>query len=239
MRARVVRVFAVVLLVTVIASGNDAYSAPLSGTEIRHSSGIAVLGPLDYPQLFAKWHMSGQLDRAYNGARILADHNQSAFGYPWQESAADEVVVRIANAEGEALARRWISGGFQQSVPKAGGSVVIDIARPEVQVRLEFVDRSVEQLARIQHSVGPGLADIPGTNRIFQSGPDDERNRIVFVTDRVNDAMLHALAARFGTEALAVRIEPHGRMFSSDSPLVETQSPRDSSSVRLLPRVPR
>ena len=43
--------------------------------------------------------------------------------------------------------------------------------------------------------------------RIFQSGPDAEHNRIVYVSDRVSEAMLRALAARFGSEALAVRIE--------------------------------
>ena len=225
MRAGLVRVFAAALVVMVVASGNDAWSAPLSGSEIRHSSGIALLGPLDHQTLFAKWHMSEQLDRTYNRARILADHNQTAFGYPWQVSAADEVVLRVANAEGEALARRWMATGIQQSVPKAGGSVVIDIAPPEVRVRLEAVDRSVEQLQRIQHAVGPGLVDILGADRIFQSGPDDEHNRVVYVTDRVNDAMLRALAVRFGTEALAVRIERNPWTMPLDSPLVETPSP--------------
>jgi hypothetical protein len=130
-----------------------------------------------------------RLDRVYNQVRILSDRYRGDFGYPWLHSQTEEVVLRAANAKGEAFAREWIDSGT------------------EVRVRLERVDRSIEQLERIQHAVGPGLAEVPGANRIFQSAPDAEHNRIVFSTDRVNDAMLYALAARFGTEALAVRIE--------------------------------
>jgi hypothetical protein len=210
-RAQLTRVLAAALVVMVMASGNDAWAAPLPGSEVRHSSGIALLGPLEHSRLFAQWRMSERLDRAYNGARILAEQNRTAFGYPWQDSAAEVVVVRVATAEGEALARRWMAVGAQELIPKPGGAVVMDIAPPQVTVRLEAVDRTIEQLERIQHAVGPGLAGIPGSNRIFQSGPDAEHNRIVYMTDRVSEAMLRALAARFGTEALAVRIERNPR----------------------------
>ena len=210
-RAQLAGALAAALVVMVMASGSDAWAAPLTGSEVRHGSGILLLGPVDYGVISATWHMSEKLQRAYNGARILADHNQGAFGYPWQESDADVVVIRVANAEGDALARRWMSGGIQLSVPKAGERVVLDIAPPEVGVRLEAVGRTIEQLERIKNAVGPGLADVPGSNRIWQSGADDEYNRVVYVSDRVNDAMLRALAARFGTEALAVRIERNPR----------------------------
>ena len=81
----------------------------------------------------------------------------------------------------------------------------------EVVFRLERVDRSIEQLDRVLHAVGPGLADVPGSNRIFSSEPDAEHNRIIYTTDRVSDALLRALAARFGTEAPAIRIERRPR----------------------------
>jgi hypothetical protein len=223
-RAQLAIALAAALVAMVMASGSDAWAAPPTGSEVRHGSGLTLLGPFDYGGISATWHMSEKLQRAYNGARILADHNQGAFGYPWQESDADVVVIRVANAEGEALARRWMYGGIQLSVPKAGERVALDIAPPEVGVRLEAVGRTVEQLERIQHAVGPGLAAIPNSNLIWQSGPDAENNRIVYVTDRVSDAMLRALAARFGTEALAVRIERNPR-FTHDSPLVRETSP--------------
>lgn len=223
-RAELTFALAAALVLMLMASGNDSWAAPLSGSEVRHSSGIALLGPLDHSRLLAQWRMSERLDRAYNGARILAEQNPAAFGYPWQESAAEVVVVRVATAEGEALARRWMAVGLEQTIPKPGGPVVMDIAPPETAVRLETVDRTIEQLERIQHAVGPDLAAIPGTDRIFQSGPDAENNRVVFSTDRINDAMLHALAARFGTEALAVRIERNPWTRPPGAPLVETDS---------------
>lgn len=206
-RAQLAGALAAALVVMVMAAGSDAWAAPLTGSEVRHSTGIALLGPVDYPRLFAQWKMTERLDRTYNQARILSDQNRGDFGYPWLHSRTEEVVLRAANARGEALARAWIQSGT------------------EVGVRLENVDRSIEQLERIQHAVGPGLAAIPGSNRIFQSGPDAEHNRIVFVTDRISDAMLHALAARFGTEALAVRIERNPWTMPLGAPLVENASP--------------
>ena len=192
-RAQLAVALAAVLVVMVMASGSDAWAAPPTGSEVRHGSGIALLGPEDRSRLLAKWKMTERLDRVYNQVRILSDRYRGDFGYPWLLSATEEVVLRAASARGEALAREWIDSGT------------------EVRVRLERVDRSIEQLEHIQHAVGPGLAAIPGSNRIWQSGPDAEHNRIVYVTDRVSDAMLRALAARFGTEALAVRIERNPR----------------------------
>jgi hypothetical protein len=180
---------AAALVVMVMASATDAWPVPSTGSEVRHGSGIALLGPEDRARLLAKWKMTQRLDRVYNQVRILSDQYRGDFGYPWLLSQTEEVVLRAANARGEALAREWIESGT------------------EVRVRLEKVDFSIQELQHIQHSVGPGLAEVPGAGRIFESAPDAEHNRIVFSTDRVNDAMLYALAARFGTQALAVRIE--------------------------------
>ena len=180
---------AAALTVMVMAAGTDAWHAPSTGAEVRHGSGIVLLGPEDYPRLFAKWKMTERLDRVYNQVRILSDRYRGDFGYPWLHSEREEVVIRVVNERGEGIARAWIDSGT------------------EIPVRLEKVDRSIEQLQRVLETMGPGLADVPGANRIFQGAPDHERNRIVFSTDRVNDAMLRALVVRFGTEAVAVRIE--------------------------------
>jgi hypothetical protein len=188
-RAELAVALAAALVVMVMASGSDAWWPLPTGAQVRHGSGIALLGPEDRPRLFAKWKMTERLDRVYNQVRILSDQYRGDFGYPWLLSQTEEVVLRAANARGEALAREWIASGT------------------ELRVRMEKVDLSIEELQRIQHSVGPGLAEVPGAGRIFESAPDAEHNRIVFVTDRINDAMLYALAARFGKEALAVRIE--------------------------------
>lgn len=225
-RAQLAGALAATLVIMVVASGSDAWAAPLTGSEVRHASGIALLGPVDYPRLFAQWKMTERLDRSYNSARILAEQNRGAFGYPWLDSRAEEVVIRVANVRGEALARSWIQSGVTQTIDKPGGPVDLNLRAPEVGVRMENVDRTIEQLESVLNAMGPGLADVPGSNRIFQGGPDHEHNRIVYSTDRVSDAMLRALAARFGTEALAVRIERNPRFTSGPAP-VETSSPVD------------
>jgi hypothetical protein len=192
-RAELAVALAAALLVMVVVSGSDAWAAPATGAEVRHGSGIALLGPVDRERLLAKWKMTERLDRSYNQARILSEQFRGDFGYPWLHSQTEEVVLRAANARGDALARAWIQTGT------------------EVVFRLERVDHSIEQLERIKDAVGPGLTDVPGSNRIFSSEPDAEHNRIIYTADRVSDALLRALAARFGTEAVAVRIEPNPR----------------------------
>ena len=85
----------------------------------------------------------------------------------------------------------------------------LELPRPEIPVRFRTVTRSFAQLQSILHAVGPGLAGVPGSDRIYVAAPDNAYNRVVYETDLHNDALFTALAARFGTEALAVRVDPN------------------------------
>jgi hypothetical protein len=85
----------------------------------------------------------------------------------------------------------------------------LELPRPEVPVRFRTVTRSFTQLQGILHAVGPGLAGIPGSDRIYVAAPDDAYNRVIYETDLHNDALFTALAERFGTAALAVRVDPN------------------------------
>jgi imidazole glycerol phosphate synthase subunit HisF len=51
-------------------------------------------------------------------------------------------------------------------------------------------------------------AGVPGADRIYSAGPDPEHDRVIIVTDRLNDQLLEAIAARFGVQVIAVRIDP-------------------------------
>jgi hypothetical protein len=51
-------------------------------------------------------------------------------------------------------------------------------------------------------------AGVPGADRIYSAGPDPEHDRVIIVTDRLNDRLLEAIAAKFGVEAIAVRVDP-------------------------------
>jgi hypothetical protein len=158
--------------------------------ERRHASGIALVCAED----IEPWRTaSEELKGAFARARELAEANPSAFGYPTPDFAKSELVLRIVRPEGDTIARAWIVSG---AVP------------PDVPVRLESATRSFAQLAGIQHDVGPNLADLPDSNAIYMSGPDHRRNATRYVIDRESDALLRALAARYGTEALVVEVNP-------------------------------
>jgi len=51
-------------------------------------------------------------------------------------------------------------------------------------------------------------AGVPGADRIYSAGPDYEHDRVIIVTDRLNDQLLEAIAARFGIYVIAVRVDP-------------------------------
>jgi imidazole glycerol phosphate synthase subunit HisF len=51
-------------------------------------------------------------------------------------------------------------------------------------------------------------AGVPGAERIYNAGPDPEHDRVIIETDRVNDQLLEAIAARFGVDVIAVRVDP-------------------------------
>jgi hypothetical protein len=131
--------------------------------------------------------------------------NPDVFGYPMPDFAKNEVVLRIVRPEAEPIARAWISAGIE--VPTIKEPRVL--ARPAVTVRFESATRSFARLARIQNDIGPSLAGLPDADLIFQSGADRMRNAVRFTIERESDALLRALAGRYGTEALVVEIAPN------------------------------
>jgi hypothetical protein len=54
-------------------------------------------------------------------------------------------------------------------------------------------------------------AGVPGADRIYTAGPDPEHDRVIIETDGLNDQLLAAIAARFGVDVIAVRVDPRAR----------------------------
>lgn len=174
--------------------------------ERRHASGIALVCTED----IEPWKTaSEELKAAVSFAFELAEANPDLFGYPAPDFAKGELIVRIARPGGESISREWIASGVELTRSKANRS----LPRPGVRVRLEPATRSFGELARIQHDVGPNLAALPDSNAIYQSGPDFGRNATRFVIDHESDALLRALAARYGTAALVVEVNAKRPIF--------------------------
>ena len=68
---------------------------------------------------------------------------------------------------------------------------------------------SIRGLERIMDGVTDLIrAGVPGADRIYSMGADYEHDRVIIVTDRLNDQLLEAVAARFGVDVIAVRVDP-------------------------------
>jgi hypothetical protein len=168
-----------------IMTGGAGYAAE---AEPRHPSGIALVGP-------ANLHPappSQAAAEAFSAAQQLAVENPDSFGYPWLDSKAGSVRVWVTDAIGSSKARR-LTGVTPTAV--------------------RTVDRSFAQLERIKEDVTT-LQDLklPDADAIFMAEPDGEHNRVTITVDRLSDPLMAALAKRYGTEAIGVRVQaerPH------------------------------
>jgi len=196
------------IVVGIVSVRADTWPWPSVGAQARHSTGIVLLGPIDYNVRIEPYPDS--LRKAWNDAYTLAQEvYPDDFGRPWMDLTTDEVVVSAATANGAEIARRWVQSGLRVASPKPGGPFTIDLPRPEVAVRIRLVQHSIRGLDRVMDAVTDLVrAGVPGAERIYSAGPDPEHDRVIIVTDRLNDQLLEAIAARFGLDVIAVRVDP-------------------------------
>src|SRR6266542_2914943 len=172
--------------------------------EARHASGLA----LPTPRLFCYGApVYEPLNKAQSDAWLLAESHPNDFGYPWGDHVKRELTISVTGPTGEALARAWMASGATYA--PNGGPKSTFLAQPVVPVRFRTVTRSFAQLAKLQDDIVDALrsgALEGGAVRSF--GPDDEYNRITIEVQYLSEAFAYALAARFGTEAVAIRVDP-------------------------------
>jgi hypothetical protein len=205
----------VVLIVAALGAGQllraareqPAGASGQPSSELRHKSGVVLLGPADQT---AVKPLPEPLAKALSDAQELARDNPDLFGYPYADRSTGELVLSPVNAEGQSLAHRWTPRGAE----------AIAVTR-----RTRLVDRSYAQLEAIRHeAIGPGVAGLPDGDAIQATSQDDEHNRVLIIITRMSDPLLFALAARYGTEAIEVRLDPSFGPFQS---LSQEESVRD------------
>jgi hypothetical protein len=165
-------------------------ATPTTAPTGRHPSGLEIVGPTNYhpPAI------PDDLRTAWREALALMHNNPDAFGYPWADHATGQLVLSAATPAGDVISRGW--------TPR-------DEAARKVPRRIRAVDFSMRSLDRVQSDLH-GLvrrAALPDSSLIHQFGPDLEWNRVIIAIDRLSDPLLVALAARFGTRAVAIRVE--------------------------------
>jgi len=196
------------IVVGIVSVRADTWPWPSVGAQARHSTGIVLLGPIDYNARIEPFPDS--LRKAWNDAYTLAQEvYPDDFGRPWMDLTTGEVVVSAATANGAEIARRWVQSGLRVPSPKPGGPFTIDLPRPDVSVRIQTVRHSIRGLDRVVDGVIDLVrAGVPGADRIYSAGQDPEHDRVIIVTDRLNDQLLDAIAARFGVDVIAIRVDP-------------------------------
>jgi len=209
MRPLRIAIFGLIVM-GIVSVRADTWPWPSVGAQARHGTGIVLLGPIDYNAKFEP--IPDQLRKAWNDAYTLAQEAYpDDFGRPWMDLTTDEVVVSAATANGAEIARRWVQSGLRVPLPK----MTVDLARPEVPVRIRSVRHSIMGFQRVMDDViDLSRAGVPGADRIYSAGPDPEHDRVIVETDRIDDRLLEAIAARFGVQVIAVRIDPRGNRFT-------------------------
>lgn len=179
----------------VVASALSACSL-FPCTERRHDSGLLLVCAervRDIPE---------NLKAAASDAWSLAEDHPDALGFPWANPDTGELEMRVIDSSGEAVVRDWVARGVARTTTKPA-----QLARPSVAVKIVTSERSFRQLLEIQNGSLPANA-LPDGDAIYEVGPDVERNAIVFTIDRLSDSLLRALATRYGTSAIVIRVAP-------------------------------
>jgi hypothetical protein len=186
-----------IVLITGIAVLLSVASSDIT-VERRHTSGVTLIPRLDISEFIRERERMGEtafepIAFAYHDARRLAEEHPDLFGVPWHDLANRRVVVRLVKPEAVALVRRPTS----------------------VPLRFVATTRSFGQLRSIMDGSldDPALGIRGGASRVWSIGIDDASQRVVFETDRVVDGFLFALARAYGTEAVAVRVDPRSGPF--------------------------
>src|SRR5438552_12021853 len=118
MRALRYAITGLVVLATVSVRA-AAWPWPAAGGQARHSSGVVLLGPIDYDAIRNAQSFEGPLRRAWSDSFTLAQLEPDLFGYPWADRTAGELVVSVAEARGVEIVEPMGAVGATGSVAEA------------------------------------------------------------------------------------------------------------------------
>jgi hypothetical protein len=125
----------------------------------------------------------------------LAEENPASFGYPWPDAATGELVPSPTSSQEDQIIAAWVS----RSTAAKG-----------VSRRTRSVNRTWGELEALKHDATFLVqAGVPDAKLIYMSEPDFRENRVIVTVEKLSDQLMTALAARYGTAAIAVRVEPN------------------------------
>src|SRR5205814_5424301 len=111
--------FTGLLVLTLVSIRADTWPWPPAGGEARHSTGIVLLGPIDYDAIRNTEPFEGPLRKAWSDWFTLTQEvDPGLFGYPWADRKAGDLVVPVADPRGVELVQQWVRSGLQVPSPK-------------------------------------------------------------------------------------------------------------------------
>lgn len=161
-------------------------------SDARHASGLA-LAPGRGP---CHASIDDRLGLAYDRAYRFAQEHADDLGYPWDDRGNLTLVVSVVTQRGRVLAEQWSGLGW------------------EVPIRTRVVTRSFAELERIKDdAIEIARMGLPGSEYIRLTMGDSEHNRVIVGVQRLTKEVAAAIVARYGTEAVAVQIDPGYGLF--------------------------
>lgn len=189
--AALIAILGSVVLPPVVAADDSAQSrgsdSKASGSAAE-AFGFEVVGS-DAIQARA---MPAKEQSVWNAAFTLAMNSPNDYGYPWLEPGSETIRLTPITERGRAAAEE-ASKQFDREIDvEFGGSTM-----------------SIADLDRLSVAVTDLIAaGAPDANLMWRTEPDHLNNRLVVTMSDATPNLMRTLADKFGTERLAVRIEP-------------------------------
>ena len=143
--------------------------------------------------------------QAFDDALQFAGENPTDVGYPWIDPANDALVLSATTPKGRALLAATPALSLQD--------------------RIRDVTFSYGQLEGIKDEVTTLAGEgVPDAELIYQTAPDHKNNRVIITVSELSERLLKDLAERYGTEAIALQVDPDHRMASTASRQSDTST---------------
>ena len=161
-------------------------------SDARHPSGLAIAAR--DPCLRTPYEpLALAYDRAFNFAAAHPDD----LSYPWDDRRNVTLYISAVTPAGQILAAQWSDLGWA------------------VPIRVRTVGHSFAELEQIKHDlIDIARTGVPGSEAIRFTTGDSQHNRVVVGVQRLTDEVAAAVVARYGTEVVAVFVDPKYGPFS-------------------------
>ncbi len=186
MSVRFLAVAVLALIVFAIGPSDPVCQPRPPESDARHASGLAIVAR--DPCLRTPYEpLALAYDRAF---RFAAEHPDD-LGYPWDDRRNATLYVSAVTPSGQVLAEQWSRLGW------------------DVPVRIRTVSHSFAELEQIKHdAIDIARTGLRGSDGIRFTTGDSQRNRVIIGVQRLTDEVAAAIVAKYGTEVVAVLVDP-------------------------------